>query len=247
MEILDYFNIFAGICSIAGLIVSLVVASKVTKISRSNNNNRGNIHQGDGDQKVAENHSVIGEGTVIHNDYTNAEIIGEIDELPVLAKEQYAIPNVCDQYSFGVSGQICEIVDIGKEDVIIFQPDFSNVQSAPDATRFIGYRFSMLPMGDWRSFVLEDYCLHFAYKSTESIKEMWIEITNKADNIKICKRKLNLSHEKTDFYLSLSKYANMADSWKHVDEICFVFFPEDCIGQKGCVYITGLEICKEHN
>ena len=48
---MNIFNIIAGICSILGLVVSLFVASKVQKISESNNNNSGKLNQGDGVQK----------------------------------------------------------------------------------------------------------------------------------------------------------------------------------------------------
>lgn len=68
MNLMDIFNFIASTCSIIGLIVSLVIASKVIKFTKSNNNNSGQIHQGYGDQNVAQDHSLIGDGTLIHND-----------------------------------------------------------------------------------------------------------------------------------------------------------------------------------
>ncbi len=246
MEFLDVFNFIASTCSIIGLIVTLIVASKVIKLTKSNNHNNGQIHQGDGDQNVAKNHSVIGDGTIIHNDYTNAEIIGEIDELPILTENEYYIKNDNkDKYSLGISNQLCEMVDINKNDIIIFNVDFSDVKSAPSETRFIGYSFKSLPMRDWRSFILEDYYLSFSYNCSDSIREIRIEITNKVQNLKLYKFKVGLFHDKNEFSLSLNTFSNVIDSWKYVDEICFVFFPEDCIGQKGSVYITDLRIHKK--
>lgn len=62
MDFLDIFNLIASTCSTIGLIVTLVVASKVTKLMKSNNHNSGQIQQGDGDQNVSKDHSVIGSG-----------------------------------------------------------------------------------------------------------------------------------------------------------------------------------------
>lgn len=246
MDFLDVFNLIASLCSIIGLIVSLVVASKVTKLTKSNNHNNGQIQQGDGEQNIAQDHSVIGDGTIVHNDYTNAEIIGEIDELPILTKNEYYVYNDnYDKYKFGISGKSCEMMDINKNDVMIFNIDFSDVISSPHETRFIGYSFKALPMRDWRSFILEDYQLSFTYSCTDSIKEVWIEITNKVENLKLYKFKLELYHNKNEFSLSLGSFSDIINAWKYADEICFVFFPEDCIGQKGCVYITNLRIHKK--
>lgn len=46
MDFLDVFNLIASTCSTIGLIVTLVVASKVTKLMKSNNHNSGQIQQG---------------------------------------------------------------------------------------------------------------------------------------------------------------------------------------------------------
>ncbi len=246
MNLMDIFNFIASTCSIIGLIVSLVIASKVIKFTKSNNNNSGQIHQGYGDQNVAQDHSLIGDGTLIHNDYTNSEIIGEIDELPTLTENEYYIYNdKCDKYSLGILDKTCEMLDINKNDIIIFNIDFSDIISSPHETRFIGYSFKSLPMRDWRSFILENYLLLFTYSCTDNIKEIWIEITNKKENLKLYKYKLELSHNKNVFSLSLNTFSNVIDIWKYVDEICFVFFPEDCIKQKGTVYITDLKISKK--
>ena len=246
MNFMDMFNFIASTCSIIGLIVSLVVASKVTKLTKSNNNNSGQIHQGDGDQNLAKNHSIIGDGTIIHNDYTNAEIIGEIDQSPTLTEDEYYINNDnSDKYNLGISDKSCEMINIGKNDIIIFNLDFSDVISSPHKTRFIGYSFKSLPMRDWTSFILENYQLSFTYNCLDNIKEIWIEITNKTENMKLYRFKLELAHKKNKFILSLNAFSNVIDTWKYVDEICFVFFPEDCIGQKGTVYITDLKICKK--
>lgn len=246
MDFMNIFNFIASTCSIISLIVSLVVASKVTKLTKSNNNNNGQIYQGDGDQNIAQNHSLIGDGTIIHNDYTNAQIIGEIDELPVLTENEYYIINDnYDKYSLGVSDKSCEMIDINKNDIVIFNINFSDIISSPSETRFIGYSFKSLPMRDWRSFILENYQLSFTYSCTDSIKEVWIEITNKVENLKLYKYKLQLSHNKNEFSLLLSNFSNVIDTWKYVDEICFVFFPENCIGQMGNIYITNFKIHKK--
>lgn len=245
MEPLDIFNIIAGAASIVGLIVSVVVASKIIKLTKSNNDNKGQIQQGDGEQNVAGNHSVIGDGKMIHIDYSNSEIYGEIDNYPVLTDEKYFIYNDnYDKYSLGISQNTINMLDTGKKDTFILLPDFTNVISSPNDVRFIGYSFKSLPMRDWRSFILKNFCLSFTYSCMDNIKEMWIEITSLSQNIKLYKQKLNLSKDRKRFLLPLNNFSNMIENWKKVDEICFVFFPEDCIGQRGTVCIMDIEILK---
>lgn len=70
---------------------------------------------------------------------------------------------------------------------MIFNVDFSDTISAPFETRFIEYSFKFLPMKDWRSFIVGNYCLSFIYSCSGSIKEIWIEITNKVQNLKLYK------------------------------------------------------------
>lgn len=243
MGFFDFFNIVAGSASIIGLIISIVIASKVTRLTNSNNQNNGQIQQGDGKQNVAKDHSVIGNKNIV-NDYRGANIRGEIDEFPVLTEQQYVISNYCDKYNFCISNKTSEMIDIGKNDIIIFTADFTNIQSSPDDTRFIGYSFQSLPMRDWRSFITENYNLLFTYNCTGNIKEIWVEITNKTQNLKLYRHKLDLSYDKKEFSLCLKEFFNVIETWKNVDEICFVFFPEDCIGEKGTVYITDLGIYK---
>lgn len=59
MDMMEWFNVIAGISSIISLLISIFVVSKVVKLSNSNNNNAGVIQTGDGVQKVAEGNSVI--------------------------------------------------------------------------------------------------------------------------------------------------------------------------------------------
>ena len=51
MDMMEWFNVIAGISSIISLLISIFVASKVVKLSNSNNNNAGVIQTGDGVQK----------------------------------------------------------------------------------------------------------------------------------------------------------------------------------------------------
>lgn len=43
MDMMEWFNVIAGISSIISLLISIFVASKVVKLSNSNNNNAGVI------------------------------------------------------------------------------------------------------------------------------------------------------------------------------------------------------------
>lgn len=46
MDMMEWFNVIAGISSIISLLISIFVASKVVKLSNSNNNNAGVYRQG---------------------------------------------------------------------------------------------------------------------------------------------------------------------------------------------------------
>ena len=244
---MEIFNLITGICSILGLFVSLFVASKVYIISNSNNNNSGKIHQGDGSQKIAENHSIIADNQshATYNDYSGATIMGEIDEPPLLTEAYYPIfATERDSYQEGIFPSSCSMTVPGNSNTLCFFVHFETVISKPNTNRWIGYTIKSMPMRDWRSFVNENYALQFSYMAVGTIKEVWIEITNFQSNKKIYKTKLELFQNDLKFSLQLGKYRTMVDDWKSVDEICFVFFPENCIGQKGLVLITDLSLNK---
>ena len=63
---MEIFNIFCGICSIAGLLVSLFTASKVTKISKTYNCDNKNDHS-----KVING----GSGNTYHGSYAGRDSI----------------------------------------------------------------------------------------------------------------------------------------------------------------------------
>ena len=195
MDMMEWFNVIAGISSIISLLISIFVASKVVKLSNSNNNNAGVIQTGDGVQKVAE--------------------------------------------------RLCKMITPGNANNYCFIVDFSNIISKPKRNRWIGYTIQSLPMGDWRTFVNENYALEFQYMTDWNIQCINLEITNTRIGKKLCRRKLQLSAEEQKFSLPLGKYIKSVEDWKAVNEICFVFFPEECVGQKGSVFITDVALIKE--
>lgn len=244
---MEIFNLFAGVCSVLGLLVSLFVATKVIKMSKSNNNNKGELNCGDGKQKIAkegaafaDNHSVA-----TYNDYSNAMIQGEIDEPPILTENCYHIfPEDAGQYSTGIAKNTCKLVAPKNANTFCFITDFQNIVSKPEINSWIGYCIKSLPMRDWRSFINDEYTMEFSYMSVGTINEVWVEITNKCDNKKLFKEKLELFEKEMRFVLQFSKYKDTLNDWKSVDEICFVFFPEDCIGTEGQVFISSMSIKK---
>ncbi|MBP3457915.1 MAG: hypothetical protein J6K58_01775 [Lachnospiraceae bacterium] len=241
---MNFFSLIDSICSIASLIVSLFVASKVIKLSDSNNSNLGGIQQGKGN-KMAKDHAVMADNnsSATYNDYSGATIMGEFDEPPVLTESYYPISATeMDKYQEGISPNTCNMTAPENSNTLCLSADFEKITSKPDKNRWIGYSIKSMPMRDWRSFVNENYSLQFSYMATESIKEVWIEITNLQGNKKIHKTRLQLSQTDLKFSLQLGKYKDTVEDWKFVDEICFVFFPENCIGQKGLVFITDLSI-----
>lgn len=246
MDMMEWFNVIAGISSIISLLISIFVASKVVKLSNSNNNNAGVIQTGDGVQKVAEGNSVIADEGATYYDYREATILGEIDEPPILTESRY--PVLADEsyrYSENVAERLCKMITPGNANNYCFIVDFSNITSMPKRNRWIGYMIQSLPMGDWRTFVNENYALEFQYMADGNIQCINLEITNTRIGKKLCRRKLQLSAEEQKFSLPLGKYIKSVEDWKAVNEICFVFFPEECVGQKGSVFITDVVLIKE--
>lgn len=246
MDMMEWFNVIAGISSIISLLISIFVASKVVKLSNSNNNNAGVIQTGDGVQKVAEGNSVIADEGATYYDYREATILGEIDEPPVLTESRY--PVLADEsyrYSENVAERLCKMITPSNANNYCFIVDFSNIISKPKRNRWIGYTIQSLPMGDWRTFVNENYALEFQYMTDWNIQCINLEITNTRIGKKLCRRKLQLSAEEQKFSLPLGKYIKSVEDWKAVNEICFVFFPEECVGQKGSVFITDVVLIKE--
>lgn len=246
-KIMEIFNLLSGVCSILGLLVSLFVATKVLKILNSNNNNKGELNCGEGSQKIAKEKAAFAENhsNATYYDYSNAVIQGEIDEPPVLAESYYPIfSEEFDQYSSGIAKKTCRLVAPKHTNTLCFITDFKNVISNPEINKWIGYCIKSLPMRDWRSFINDEYTMEFSYMSAGTINEVWVEITNKRDNKKLFKEKLELIEKEMRFVLQFSKYKETLNDWKSVDEICFVFFPEDCIGTEGQVFISGMSIRK---
>lgn len=124
--------------------------------------------------------------------------------------------------------------------IFYFFVDFREVISKPEENRWIGYSIKSLPMKDWRSFIKNGYELIFNYIRTGTIKELWIEITNCSIGKKIYKQKIDLTEQERKIKIRLENFKNTIQDWKSVDEICIVFFPEDCRGQFGSIIITDL-------
>ncbi|MBO5483713.1 MAG: hypothetical protein J5979_00710 [Lachnospiraceae bacterium] len=241
---MDVFNIFAGTCSIVGLFLSLFVASKVTKLSKSNNNNSGVLQTGDGKQSVASGASVIaGKGAVVN--YTQ-EIHGKRDEPPVLTELEYEIiPVDYLQYEKGISRKACDLINMGESNNFRINVDFRTFQPVIKDKCWIGYAITSLPLKDWRSFVNKEYIFQFNYAALGEVANIWIELTNKKTNQKLYNRKLDLSSDEQRFQLCLGNYNNAIEDWQSIDEICFVFFPHECEKANGAVLISNMCIVKE--
>lgn len=240
---MEIFNLFASACSIVGLFVSLFVATSVHKLSKVDTGDNTTIQNGN--KNI---HAVTGDNSVVALPKANVNYHitkTEEKEPPVLTEQEYSIiPAEYDKYKEGISSKTCNMLMLGDSNNMRFVTDFSNIESRPEVNRWIGFAVKSLPMYDWRSFVNEDYRLEFSYIGTDSISNIWIELTNKQLNKKIYKKYLELSSEEKKFSLPLGKYKNQLEDWKSVDEICFVFFPEECVRQKGSVFITDLVIKK---
>lgn len=86
-----------------------------------------------------------------------------------------------------------------------FIVDFSNITSKPKRNRWIGYTIQSLPMGDWRTFVNENYALEFQYMADGNIQCINLEITNTRIGKKLCRRKLQLSRRGTKIFSSIGE------------------------------------------
>lgn len=243
--IVDVFNLVSGISSILGLIISIFVASKVIKIANSNNNNSGVILQGNEDVEVASEHSATGSATVVHNDYRNVNISGKVDKFPELLKDKYPIDNSnIVKYYDNILPRTCNKIDTGNTDILIFSTDFVHTELHEDQVQFIGYSLKSLPMKDWRSFINENYFLVFDYEKTGTINNFNMEITNFKLGKKILQMKLPIDNEINTFRLKLSDFVAQIEDWKSVDEICFVFFLNECFNMYGTLKISSMRIEK---
>lgn len=242
MEIL---NIISDICSIVGVLISIFVASKIVKISRSFNKNGGEILSGDGRQTIVKGDAgaFANENSVAtYNNYSHANIVGELDEPPVLNLKQYPIATIPQKYAYGIDSNASNIANINDSNTFCFSVDFITTPSLPSSNRWIGYSFKDLPMRDWRSFINKDYSLTFTYSSSGTINEIQLEIKNGTSNL--YEKKIIPSAKKQKFKLDFKNYSNTIDDWKSIKEICFVFFPNHCIGTSGMIIISDLMIEK---
>lgn len=242
MEIL---NIISNICSIVGVLTTLFVASKVIKISRSFNKNAGEILSGDGRQIIVKGDAgaLASENSVAtYNNYSHANIVGELDEPPVLNLKQYPITTIPKKYADGIDPSASNIAFINDSKTFCFSADFIVTPSSSSSNRWIGYSYKDLPMRDWRSFINKGYSLTFTYNSSGTIKELQLEIKNGTSNL--YEKKIIPSTEKQKFRLDFKNYSNTIDDWKSIKEICFVFFPDHCIGTSGMIIISDLMIEK---
>lgn len=238
----DIINIISEICSILGFIVSLFIASKLIKNSNSNNENEGEIFQGEGRQTVVKDHSATGNSSVIHNEYKDSVIYGEIDNKPVLTQKLYLIStDNITKYRQNISDLASEMVTANNNNMIL-STNFVGIDFNENDTCFIGYCIKSLPLKDWRSFIEEDYCLSFEYEGTGTINEFFIEFKNCSINKKILNLKVIPTHEKQTFVIRLKDFENVIDDWKSIDEMCIVFFPNKLKEVYGTLSIHDLKI-----
>ena len=236
----------AEICTILGFVVSLFTAGEIIKMSKSFNKNKGEVLYGDGEKNLVKDHSVIAKdySSISVYDYSNANINGEIDELPKLEEREYHIYSTeIDQYKEGIEKTSFRMID-SSDNILLFDVNFINTISKPDVNRWIGYSIKSIPMKDWRSFVREGYCLELQYIATKSIDKIWIELTNFSVGKKIYRKELKLREENQIFRLQLGQFENRLEDWKSVDEICFVMFPEEVLGLEGTIFIKNIGIRK---
>lgn len=239
----DIINIISEICSILGFIISLFIASKLIKNSNSNNENEGEIFQGEGRQTVVKDHSATGNSSVIHNEYKDSVIYGEIDNKPILTQKLYPISTAnITKYRQNISDLASEMVTANNNNMIL-STNFVGIDFNENDTSFIGYCIKSLPLKDWRSFIEEDYCLSFEYERTGTINEFFIEFKNCPINKKILNLKVVPTHDKQTFVIRLKDFENVIEDWKSVDEICIVFFPSKSEEVYGTVTIHDLKIC----
>lgn len=238
----DIINITSEICSILGFIISLFIASKLIKNSNSNNENEGEIFQGEGRQTVVKDHSATGNSSVIHNEYKDSVIYGEIDNKPILTQKLYSISTAnITKYRQNISDLASEMVTANNNNIIL-STNFVGIDFNENDTSFIGYCIKSLPLKDWRSFIEEDYCLSFEYERTGTINEFFIEFKNCPINKKILNLKLIPTHEKQTVVLRLKDFGNVIEDWKSVDEMCIVFFPNKSKEVYGTLSIHDLKI-----
>lgn len=186
--------------------------------------------------------------------------------IPISGPDGTILNSLCFRENIDESS--CKMLAGESENSIILEADFSGVQPMPVSSQWIGFAVKSLPMNDWRSFVKKAYKLRFQYRMAGNLNNVHLEFKNedpptKPHNIVIpfespaeeengqheINGNRNINGKNTSdgwkqFSLDMGQHKGI-DQWKSISEIAFVFFPQECIGQKGNIYIRRLELTKE--
>ncbi len=246
MEISEIVSLISDVCSILGFIISLVVVDKVAKltINNSNSHNKSNNKINNSGDIAMGDHSATSGSQVIHADKGNINI-GNVDVIPEVDKDEYLIVNGSGfLYNLDVAKETCQLISKSGKNELVFAVDFEQEDVQKGHDPFVGYALTSLPKQDWRGFVKEGCVLLFDYEKEGTISNISVELTNKQRNKKVLKENLDLGDNKETYKLDLKQYNDFLDDWKSVDEICFVFFPNEVAKQKGTVKITNMRIEK---
>lgn len=223
----EVISIISEICSILSFLLSSFIASKLIRNSKSNNDNKGEIIQGDGDPTIAKDHSAISNSSVVHNEYKDSVIYTDLDFKPVLKEKKYPImTSSVIKYRENIPDITSEIVSRNHNNIIL-SANFLGCELSVEKEHYIGYCIKTLPLRDWRSFIDNNFSLSFDCERTGTIHEFYIEFKNCIANKKIWEFKVSLTHEKQTLTYSLKDFKNVSEDWKSVDEMCVVFFPDE--------------------
>lgn len=241
----EVISIVSEICSILAFVLSSFIASKLIRNSKSNNDNKGEIIQGEGDHTIAKDHSAISNSSVVHNEYKDSVIYTDVDFKPVLTEKKYPIlMTSVVKYRENIPDIASDVVSRNYNNIIL-SANFLECELDEEKTCHIGYCINSLPLKDWRSFIDNNFSLSFECDKTGTIDEFYIEFKNCIANKKIWKFKVAPTNEKQTLTFNFKDFKNSSEDWKSVDEMCVVFFPDKSNRVYGTVTLSNLIISAE--
>lgn len=146
-------------------------------------------------------------------------------------------------YNYGVQKKsiFCEKDKVNKKIILHIIFDKVTMQPLSDIG-WAGYAIKKLPIRYFKYYVKNHYYIKFNAMMNGNIDFITVEI--KTGKNELIKKRFKLSEENQEYFICLHDFIDTVDDWEDVQEICFVFFPNKDIEQKGKVIISELRIEK---
>lgn len=229
-------DIIECVCSVLSLIISIFAVSSVVKIKKD-------VYKNKIIQKGKNNINNSGTATILTDESTLNQYISD-KVIPNINKDFYEFDITDVENNIACYNEVCK--DVLKysfiNDTLNMDIDFTTINYVPTKIQFASYCIRTLPMTDWRGFIKENYVLEFdCISDFDGI--MQVEIGAPAKKLYQFPLKF-FSNTRINHRIYLGKYLSVIDKWDDVNEICFVFFVDNCLNSKGFVNVENMSIHK---